>query len=153
MPAGLPKIELSFMLNADGILKVSAEEKRSGVRQEVEMKPQYGISDEEIKTMLQQSIVHAQEDMDKRSLAESTTEAEQLLYATEKFIKENNAILSTADVDGIRGYMAKLKSALDAKNNEAIVIQTEELNNYSRQFAEQAMDHSIAKALQGKKID
>ncbi len=153
MPAGLPKIELSFMLNADGILKVSAEEKRSGVRQEVKMKPQYGISDEEIKTMLQQSIVHAQEDMDKRSLAESTTEAEQLLYATEKFIKENNAILSTADVDGIRGYMAKLKSALDAKNNEAIVIQTEELNNYSRQFAEQAMDHSIAKALQGKKID
>jgi molecular chaperone HscA len=153
MPAGLPKIELSFMLNADGILKVSAEEKRSGVRQEVEMKPQYGISDEEIKTMLQQSITHAQEDMDKRSLAENTTEAQQLLYATEKFIKENSAILSQENVKGIRTYMTKLKSALDAKNNEAIVIQTEEMNNYSRQFAEKAMDHSIAKALQGKIID
>lgn len=153
MPAGLPKIELSFMLNADGILKVSAEEKRSGVKQEVDMKPQYGISDEEIKTMLQQSIEHAQEDMDKRSLAESTTEAEQLLYATEKFTRENSSILSPENIEGIETYVTKLKQALDAKNNDAIVIQTEELNTYSRQFAEQAMDHTIAKALQGKKIN
>jgi molecular chaperone DnaK (HSP70) len=153
MPAGIPKIELSFMLNADGILKVSAEEKRSGVKQEVDMKPQYGITDEEIKTMLQQSIEHAQEDMDKRSLAESATEAEQLLYATEKFTRENSSILSPENIEGIETYVTKLKQALDAKDNDAIVIQTEELNTYSRQFAEQAMDHTIAKALQGKKIN
>tara|TARA_B110000908_G_scaffold171414_1_gene234079 strand:- start:2022 stop:3722 length:1701 start_codon:yes stop_codon:yes gene_type:complete len=153
MPAGIPKIELSFMLNADGILKVSAEEKRSGIKQEVDMKPQYGITDEEIKTMLQQSIEHAQEDMDKRSLAESATEADQLLYATEKFTRENSSILSPENIQGIETYVTKLKQALDAKDNDAIVIQTEELNTYSRQFAEQAMDHTIAKALQGKKIN
>jgi molecular chaperone HscA len=153
MPAGMPKVQLTFMLNADGILKVSAEEKRSGVKQEVDMKPQYGISEEEIKTMLQQSIEHAQEDMDKRSLAENTTEAEQLLYATDKFIRDNTTKLSPSEISLITEYMNKLKAAVNAKDSDAIVIQMDELNNHSRQYAERAMDHTIAKALQGKKID
>jgi len=152
MPAGLPKIEMTFMLNADGILQVSAEEKRSGVKQEVQMKPQYGITDEEIKTMLQESIANAQEDMDKRSLAEATTEAEQLLYATEKFIKENTEIINGDSKATIVAFMDKIKEAINAKNKDLIVSTTGELNTYSRQFAEKVMDKQISKALQGKKI-
>ena len=152
MPAGLPKIEMTFMLNADGILQVTAEEKRSGVKQEVQMKPQYGITDEEIKTMLQESIANAQEDMDKRSIAEATTEAEQLLYATEKFIKENTEIINGDSKATIVAFMDKIKEAINAKNKDLIVSTTDELNTYSRQFAEKVMDKQINKALQGKKI-
>ncbi|MGB1038087.1 MAG: Fe-S protein assembly chaperone HscA [Bacteroidia bacterium] len=153
MPAGLPKIEITFMLNADGILEVSAEEKRSGTKQVVTMKPEYGISDEEIKSMLKQSIDHAQEDMELRSLAESTVEAEQLIYATDKFIKENTVLLTEKDVSQIRHLQAKINSAIDAKDKDGIVKAMDNLNNYSRPFAEKAMDHSISKALQGNKID
>lgn len=152
MPAGLPKIVMTFMLNADGILNVSAEEKRSGTKQEVALKPQYGISDEDIKTMLQASIAHAQADMDKRSLAEATTEADQLLYATQKFIQENSQLLTADNTAAIKQRMEKIKEAIRAKNKDVIVSTTDELNNYSRQFAEKVMDQQISKALQGKKI-
>jgi molecular chaperone HscA len=152
MPAGLPKVEMTFMLNADGILQVSAEEKRSGIKQEVQMKPQYGISDEEIKNMLQESITNAQEDMDRRGLAEATTEADQLIYATEKFIRENGELLNQESETAIRQRMDKIKEAVDAKDKNIIVSMTDELNNYSRQFAEKVMDKQISKALQGKKI-
>lgn len=152
MPAGLPKVEMTFMLNADGILQVSAEEKRSGIKQEVKMKPQYGISDEEIKTMLQESITNAQEDMDRRGIAEAKTEAEQLLYATEKFIRENRDLLNDENIAAIHLRMDKINEAIRAKNKDSIVSTTDELNNYSRQFAEKVMDKQISKALQGKKI-
>ncbi|MDG2454616.1 MAG: Hsp70 family protein, partial [Bacteroidia bacterium] len=152
MPAGLPKVEMTFMLNADGILQVTAEEKRSGIKQEVQMKPQYGISDEEIKNMLQESITNAQEDMDRRGLAEATTEADQLIYATEKFIRENGELLNQESETVIRQRMDKIKEAIGAKDKNLIVSMTDELNNYSRQFAEKVMDKQINKALQGKKI-
>jgi molecular chaperone HscA len=153
MPAGLPKIEMTFMLNADGILQVSAEEKRSGVKQEIEIKSQYGITDDEIKSMLKASIDNAESDMNIRSMVEAKTEAEQLIYATDKFIKENNSWLTTSNIEGINKNLKILKSAIDAKDRDLIVSCTEELNAYSRQFAEKAMDDKIAKALQGKKIE
>lgn len=152
MPAGIPKVEMTFMLNADGILQVSAEEKRSGIKQEVQMKPQYGISDEEIKNMLQESITNAKEDMDKRGLAEATTEGEQLLYATTKFVNENDELLTSDNKNTITLLMTKINDAIRAKDKDLIVATTDELNNYSRQFAEKVMDKQISKALQGKKI-
>lgn len=152
MPAGLPKIEMTFMLNADGILQVSAEEIRSGTKQIVDMKPQYGLSDTEIKSMLQASIDNAKEDMDKRSFAEAKTEAEQLVYATDKFIRDNEAIFTSTNIEKINGLKNNIILAIDAKNTDKIVRSMESLNEYSRQFAEIAMDNNIAKALQGKKI-
>ncbi len=94
MPAGIPKIELTFLLNADGILQVSAKELRSSVSQQVTLKPQYGITDQQIKDMLQESLNFAKSDMDKRSLTEAITEAEQLIYATQKFIRDNSNLLT-----------------------------------------------------------
>jgi molecular chaperone HscA len=89
MPAGLPKIEVTFMLDADGILKVSAKELRSGIEQTIDLKPQYGLTDEELENMLLDSLQNAKDDMNFRALKEATTEAEQLIYTTLRFIEKN----------------------------------------------------------------
>ena len=153
MPAGIPKVELTFLINTDGILQVSAMELRSGVSQEVTLKPQYGITDQEIKNMLQESLSFAQSDMDKRSLAESTTEAEQLIYATQKFIRENKALLTPKDIAKLDEIMQGLTQCINKKDQNAISSHIEKLNEFSRPFAEKVMDHQISKALSGKKIN
>ena len=153
MPAGIPKVELTFLINTDGILQVSAKELRSGVSQEVTLKPQYGITDKEIKNMLQESLSFAQSDMDKRSLAESTTEAEQLIYATQKFIRENKTLLTPKDIAKLEQIMQSLTQCINEKDKNAISSQMEKLNEYSRPFAEKVMDHQISRALSGKKIN
>ena len=153
MPAGIPKVELTFLINTDGILQVSAMELRSGVSQEVTLKPQYGITDQEIKNMLQESLIFAKSDMDKRSLAESTTEAEQLIYATQKFIRENKALLTPKDITKLDEIMQGLTQCINKKDQNAISSHIEKLNEYSRPFAEKVMDHQISKALSGKKIN
>jgi len=86
MPAGLPKVEVSFLINADGILVVRAKELRSGVEQSIEVKPQYGLTDDAVEKMLMESITHAKDDMQTRALVEAQTEAAQILDVTEKFI-------------------------------------------------------------------
>ena len=153
MPAGIPKVELTFLINTDGILQVSAMELRSGVSQEVTLKPQYGITDQEIKNMLQESLSFAQSDMDKRSLAESTTEAKQLIYATQKFIRENKALLTPKDIAKLDEIMQGLTQCINKKDQNAISSHIEKLNEFSRPFAEKVMDHQISKALSGKKIN
>ncbi|MCF8451373.1 MAG: Fe-S protein assembly chaperone HscA, partial [Taibaiella sp.] len=85
MPAGLPKVEVTFLIDADGILRVSAIELRSGVAQTIDVKPQYGLTDEEVEKMLLDSLLHAKEDIGTRALVEATTEAQQMLDTTEKF--------------------------------------------------------------------
>lgn len=153
MPAGLPKVQLTFTLNADGILEVSAEELRSGTKQTVTMKPQYGLTDTEIKQMLHASIENAQEDMEQRGIIEASTEAQQLLQATDKFVVENASLLTEEHLTDIRALQNEIRKAIDAKSKESIVNAMEKLNEYSRPFAEQAMDINISKALQGNKID
>ena len=98
MPAGLPKVEISFLINADGILVVHAKELRSGIEQRVEVKPQYGLTDEDVEKMLLDSMEHAKEDMDIRALTEAKTEAEQLLQTTEKFIQKNFSLLTQTEI-------------------------------------------------------
>lgn len=152
MPAGMPKIEVSFMLNADGILQVSAEELRSGIKQQVEMKPQYGLTDNEIKQMLKSSIDNAKDDIKKRSLLEAITEANQLIYATDKFVIDNSDIIPASDIESIKAMELELKKAIELNDKTLITSAMENLNNFSRSFAEIVMDKKIAGALQGKQI-
>lgn len=152
MPAGLPKIEVSFMLNADGILKVAAEEVRSGLKQEVTLKPQFGLTDEEIERMLKESIEKAEADMAQRSLLESVTEADQLIYSMNKFIRDNSELLTADALSNIEHFMSEIKNAIHAKNRDEIVRSCDALNEYSKQYAEQAMNKSISRALKGKKV-
>ncbi len=152
MPAGLPKVEVSFLINADGILVVKAKELRSGVEQEIEVKPQYGLTDEEVEQMLMDSLTHAKEDMQVRALVEARTEGEQILDVTEKFIGKNAALLTKEEITATATAMQALQLALTMDDKNLIHTKIEELNEVTRPFAERAMDAAISGALKGKSI-
>jgi molecular chaperone HscA len=153
MPAGLPKVEVAFLINADGILTVRAKELRSGVEQHIEIKPQYGLSDQDVERLLLESITHAKDDIQKRALVEARTEGEQLLAATEKFIATNRVLLSDAEMLATATAMQSLQLALTLTDKDLIRQQMEALNEISRPYAERAMDHAVSTALKGQKID
>jgi len=152
MPAGLPKVEVSFLINADGILVVKAKELRSGVEQEIEVKPQYGLTDEEVEKMLLESITHAKDDMQTRALVEARTEGEQILSVTEKFISKNASLLAEDELTATASAMQALQLALTMEDKNLIHTKIEELNEVTRPFAERAMDAAISGALKGKSI-
>ena len=152
MPAGMPKVEISFLINADGILAVNAKELRSGVEQSIEVKPQYGLTDEDVEKMLLDSMEHAKEDIDIRALTEAKTEGEQLLQTTEKFMQKNFESLTLDEVTATSLAMQALQLAFDMNDKNLIQAKTEELNDISRPYAERIMDLAIGKAMAGKKI-
>ena len=152
MPAGLPKVEISFLINADGILVVHAKELRSGIEQRVEVKPQYGLTDEDVEKMLLDSMEHAKEDMDIRALTEAKTEAEQLLQTTEKFIQKNFSLLTQTEISATSLAIQALQLSLEMNDRNLIQAKTEELNDISRPYAERIMDEAVSTAMSGKKI-
>lgn len=152
MPAGLPKVDISFLINADGILTVSAKEIRSGVEQEIEVKPQYGLTDAEVERMLLDSITHAQEDVAARALAEARAEGEQLLKTTERFLQKNADQMSREEIMDTANAMQALQLALTMTDKNLLQSKIEELNNISRPYAERIMDAAIAGAMKGKDI-
>ncbi len=152
MPAGLPKVEVSFLINADGILVVKAKELRSGVEQSIEVKPQYGLTDEEVEQMLMESIMHAKYDIATRALVEAKTEGEQILEVTEKFLTKNNALINKEEMIATAQAMQALQLALTMEDKNLIQTKIEELNEITRPFAERAMDVAVSGALKGKLI-
>ncbi|RYD58211.1 MAG: Fe-S protein assembly chaperone HscA [Sphingobacteriales bacterium] len=152
MPAGLPKVEVTFLIDADGILKVSATELRSGVAQSIDVKPQYGLTDEQVEQMLLDSLTNAKSDIQTRALVEASTEAEQMLDTTAKFITKHKSYLAEDEIVLTTSYMDKLREAIAAKDKDRIHKATEELNDISRPFAERVMDAALKDAMKGKKI-
>jgi molecular chaperone HscA len=152
MPAGLPKVEISFLINADGILMVKAKELRSGVEQSIEVKPQYGLTDEEVERMLMDSIAHAKEDISTRALVEARTEAEQLISTTLNFLNKNQSFLTDEELRETNNAIGRLKEVLGHNDKDAIHSSIENLNEISRPYAERLMDTAIGVAMKGKKI-
>jgi molecular chaperone HscA len=152
MPAGLPKVEISFLINADGILIVKAKELRSGIEQSIEVQPQYGLTDQQVEKMLLESITHAKDDIATRALLEAKTEGEQLLETTEKFIYKNANELLVGELETTAEAMQALQLALTMEDKDLIHSKIEELNNISRPYAERIMDQAVSKAMQGKTI-
>ncbi|WP_423148078.1 Fe-S protein assembly chaperone HscA [Rubrolithibacter danxiaensis] len=152
MPAGLPKVDINFLLNADGILTVQAIELRSGVKQEVEVKPTYGITDAEVEKMLLDSITHAQEDVSQRMLIEARTEGEQMVYTAERFLEKNKDYVSAEEISQTTGYINALKEALTSGDKDRILKKIDELNEFTRPFAERLMDQAIGQAMKGKTL-
>ena len=153
MPAGLPKVEVSFLINADGILQVSAKELRSGVTQSIDIKPQYGLTDEEVEQRLLESLTYAKEDIATRALVEASTEAEQMLSVTEKFMMKNAALLSKEEMTATANAMQALQLAITMADKNLIQEKTEALNDLTRPFAERVMDSAISGALKGRGIE
>jgi molecular chaperone HscA len=152
MPAGLPKVEVNFFINADGILMVKAKELRSGIEQSVEVKPQYELTDEKVEEMLLDSMQNAEKDITARALVEAKTEAEQLLHTTEKFIQKNISVLTQQEFANTSLAMQALQLALDMNDKNLIQSKTEALNEISRPYAERLMDEAISTKMKGEKI-
>jgi len=152
MPAGLAKVEVSFLINADGILTVSAKELRSGVEQSIEVKPQYGLTDETVENMLMDSITHAKDDIAARAINEARTEGEQLLKTTERFLQKNAAELTKEELLDTANAMQALQLAITMDDKDLVHKKIEELNDISRPYAERIMDKAIAGAMKGKAV-
>ncbi|MBK9382153.1 MAG: Fe-S protein assembly chaperone HscA [Chitinophagaceae bacterium] len=152
MPAGLPKVEVSFLVNADGILVVKAKEIRSGVEQSIEVKPQYGLTDTEVERLLMDSITHAKEDMMTRALVEAQTEGQQLLEVTSQFILKNPGFLTLAEQNETEHAIKALREVMDTGTKDEIQAAIEKLNEVSRPYAERLMDKSVQSALKNTKI-
>lgn len=152
MPAGLPKVEVSFLVNADGILLVKAMELRSGIEQSIEVKPQYGLTDEEVEKMLMDSIAHAKEDMQTRALVEAKTEAKQIMDKTSQFISRNRTFLTEQELAETEAAIQSLGNLLEKNNKDEIHTGIEKLNEISKPYAERLMNEAISKVIKGKNI-
>jgi len=153
MPAGLPKVDINFLLNADGILTVQAIELRSGVKQEVDIKPSYGLTDDTVEKMLIDSITHAKSDVAQRMLIEARSEGEQLVYTAERFIDKHAVYLSEQEISDTKVYIEALKAALASQEKDEILKKADELNEFTRPFAERVMDMAVSSAMKGKTIE
>jgi molecular chaperone HscA len=153
MPAGFPKVDINFLLNADGILTVQAIELRSGVKQEIDITPSYGLSDETVEQMLIDSITHAKSDVEQRMLIEARSEGKQLVYTAERFVEKNGFILTELEKTETLKYISALKEALATAEKDNILKKADELNEFTRPFAERLMDVAVSQAMKGKSID
>lgn len=152
MPAGLPKVDIQFILNADGILQVRARELRSGIEQTVDIKPQFGLTDAEVEQMLLDSIMHAKADIAERSIVEAITEAENLIQLTENFMHKHEAFIVSEERSAAMQAIDVLQEAIQQRDKNAIMHANEELNRISSPFAERVMDAAVAAALKGKTV-
>ncbi|MCL4112341.1 UNVERIFIED_CONTAM: hypothetical protein GTU68_039632 [Idotea baltica] len=152
MAAGIPKIEIQFILDADGILRVKAKELRSEVETEVEIKSQYGISEEEMALMLMASIKNAEGDMKARSIIEAKTEAKNVILHSKKFLEQNKVIFEEGVQADLLSHIAALEQSLNTDDKDAINGAMDQLNEFSAPLAQQAMDYNILQALKGKTI-
>lgn len=153
MPAGFPKVDINFLLNADGILTIQAVELRSGVKQEVEVKPAYGLTDAEVEQMLMDSITHARDDVQQRMLIEARTEGEQMVYTAERFISKNVAYLAATEITDTLKLVAELKESLTLGDKDMILKRIDTLNEFTRPFAERLMDLAVGTVMKGKSVE
>ena len=151
--AGAAKILVTFQVDADGLLSVSAKELSTGIQSAIEVKPSYGLSDEKIKKMLEDSFNLANEDKESRALSEVKIEGLQLLEMIENAIKEDPDLLKDTELTLLQKNLSELKKSLESSNRDHIEELTKQLNESSQSFAAKRMDRSIHKALTGKSIN
>jgi molecular chaperone HscA len=153
MVAGAARIRVTFQVDADGLLSVAAREMTTGVEARVEVKPSYGLADDEIANMLKAGFEHAQNDMELRGLKEQQVEAARVIEATEQALAQDGTLLSDAERSELDAAIAALRVASEGQEARAIKIQLEVFNRASNEFASRRMDKSIRGALAGQKID
>ncbi|HEY7954869.1 MAG TPA: Fe-S protein assembly chaperone HscA [Polyangia bacterium] len=152
MTAGMARLEVTFLVDADGILSVSAREETTGLETRVEVKPSYGLTDEQIEKMLLDSYEHAEEDLKARMLSEARVEAERIVAALEGALAADGALLSAGERASLDTRLAALKEALGARDHRLIRDRTEALDVASKPFAEKRMNQQIARAIGGKDV-
>lgn len=153
MVAGAARIRVSFQVDADGLLSVSAREEGSGVQASITVKPSYGLSDDEVARMLTESFTTAESDMRARSLRESRVEAERMLLATSAALSADGDLLSVDETSRIQSLMAALEQARQGEDHAAIDTAVEALAKGTEAFAAERMNRGIRQALAGRKVE
>ncbi|MGD9168650.1 MAG: Fe-S protein assembly chaperone HscA [Candidatus Thiodiazotropha sp.] len=154
MVAGAARIRVTFAVDADGLLSVSAVEQSSGVQASIEVKPSYGLTDNEIETMLRDSIEHAGEDKQLRSLREQQVEADRVIEALEAALAEDgDRLLDTEERRQVEQALEALKSVARAEDQKLIKGAIEQLENRCGFYVERRMNQSIQQAMSGHKVD
>jgi molecular chaperone HscA len=153
MAAGAARIRVTFQVDADGLLSVSAREVTSGVEAAIVVKPSYGLSDGEIARMLHESFAHAADDMGARALAEAQVEADQIVAATRNALATDGDLLSGEERVVIDAAIAEVGRCRDATDHRALAAATAALNRATEEFAARRMDRSMARALTGRNVD
>jgi molecular chaperone DnaK len=153
-PAGLARIEVKFLIDANGILQVAAKDLRSGGEHSIEVQPSYGLSDAEVEHMLEESIEFAEQDFAERQLIEARTEAEAILTATEKAFRDpRSSEISAAERRSIDNSAAALRSAMAGSDYKLVRQRIDELNQATTNLAEILMNSALQTALEGKRLD
>ncbi len=153
MVAGAARIRVTFQVDADGLLSVTAREETTGVQAGIEIKPSYGLTDAEIETMLRESIDHAEEDVAARKLLEQQVEADRVLEALAVALVKDRELLSEEERNRIDVAAANLQAARDGTDHLAIKKAMEDLDKTAKDFVARRMDSSIRKALAGHTVD
>ena len=153
MVAGAARIRVSFEVDADGLLSVSACEEVSGIEAAISVKPSYGLSDDDVARMLQESFGTAEQDMKARSLRESRVEAERLLLAARSALDADGDLLDAAQRAAIDAQLAALEQARSSEDHHTIDAAVESLARATEGFAAQRMNRGIVQALAGRRVD
>ena len=152
MPAGIPKIEIKFILDADGILTVKATELRSNVETQMEIRSAYRISEEDMARMLIDSLQNAESDMQTKGLLESINEANNILLAAERFIEQNKDALTEEQISKINLLKEDLLATTQGDSKDVIEASMQAMNLYTAPLAHEALDRNIGKALKETKV-
>ena len=153
MVAGAAKIRVDFRVDADGLLSVSAEETSTGTKAQIEVKPAYGLSDDDTANMLRSSMEHAADDAGARMLAEARVDAERLVDALTMALEADGSLLTEDERDGLESAMDKMRTVVAGGQTEAIRLETKALSEASDEFAARRMNREIRRALQGQSVD
>jgi molecular chaperone HscA len=154
MAAGAARIRVTFTVDADGLLQVSAREQASGVEARIDVKPSYGLTDEEVARILQESFSTAQQDMQARARVEARVDAERLVLATRSALQADGHLLDAAERARVEAAIAGADAAArDASDAAAIEAATEALAQATEEFAARRMNHSIQQALAGRNVE
>jgi Fe-S protein assembly chaperone HscA len=153
LPAGVPRLEVTFLIDANGILSVSATDLRTGRERTVEVKPSYGLVDEDIERMLEESMDFAEEDIRQRQVREARVEADMILHATRESLAREGSLLEPGEAERVHAVVATLEKARDGEDYVAIRDAVETLSRETEPFARRIMDRSLSEALAHRRLE
>src|SRR5262245_44021247 len=152
LPAGVPRIEVTFLIDANGILNVKASDMRTGQSQSIEVKPSYGLSDSEVERMIEDSFKFAQEDVNARRLIEARLDAGALIATTEKSLADGATLIAQEEANAVRNALSALTGAKEGNDSKAIRARMAELEQAAKPLSVAILDNSLKRGLQGKKV-
>ncbi len=152
LPAGVPRIEVTFLIDANGILNVTAKDMRTGQSQSIEVKPSYGLSDQEVECMIEDSFKFAMDDVNARKLIEARLDADALITTTEKSLEEASGLISPEEAAAVRAAVSNVALAKEGGDPRAIREKMAELEQAAKNLTVVLLNDSLKRGLQGKKV-